>query len=113
MIRTSSASLLSLLLSRFSHTYPSLLPRVTKTLLRGLGAENRGLGGRWGAALGLSGVIGEGGNRAVSEWVGGSLKELGMMIAREEESEPGERDVLVREIFVRCFLHFVCSGAWQ
>lgn len=100
IIRTSSASLLHLLISRYAQSYPSLLPRITKTLLRGLCEANRGLGGRWGAARGLSGLIRDGGNRAVRDWVSGSLAELGAMIEREEESEVGERQELVREVLV-------------
>ncbi|GAA5848676.1 hypothetical protein JCM8547_004593 [Rhodosporidiobolus lusitaniae] len=109
-IRTLAAALLQLLLERHAYAYPSLLPRVTKTLLRGLaGAEGRGLGGRWGAARGLGGIVvgvgaegggaGGGGNRAIREWVGGGLKALGEMVEREEESYEGERAGLVREVF--------------
>ncbi|KAI5479581.1 transcription initiation factor tfiid complex 60 kda subunit [Pseudohyphozyma bogoriensis] len=98
-IRTSASSLLHLLLSRHSLAYPSLRPRITKTLLKGLGGEGRGLGGRWGAARGLKGIIGEeGGNKAVREWIGGGLKTLGELIAAEEEMEEGQRDEVVAEI---------------
>lgn len=103
-IRTSASSLLHLLLARHSASYPSLKPRITKTLLRGLGGENRGLGGRWGAARGLAGIVrGEGGNMAVREWVGGGLKSLGEMMEREAEGEDGERDMVVGEVLVRLF----------
>jgi transcription initiation factor TFIID subunit 6 len=102
-----------------------LLPRITKTLLRGLGGENRGLGSRWGAARGLSGIVvggvgsepssgvlgvrtigqegqpGGGGNRAIRDWIGGGLRTLGEMLGGEEESYEGERDEVVREIYVR------------
>ncbi|BGP46056.1 histone H4-like TAF Taf6, SAGA complex subunit [Rhodotorula kratochvilovae] len=110
-IRTLAASLLHLLLERHAYAYPSLLPRVTKTLLRGLAGDARGLGGRWGAARGLSGVVvgvgaepaqsgaGVGGNKAVREWVGGGLKALGEMIEVEDETYDGERAELVREVF--------------
>jgi len=118
-IRTLAASLLHLVLERHAYAYPSLLPRVTKTLLRGLAGDARGLGGRWGAARGLGGVVvgvgaepaqqqggaggmgGAGGNKAVREWVGGGLKALGEMIEGEEETYDGERGELVREVFVR------------
>ncbi|KAM0755867.1 TAF-domain-containing protein [Meredithblackwellia eburnea MCA 4105] len=93
MIRTSAASLLHLLLERHSAAYPSLRPRITKTLLRGLAGESRGLGARWGAARGLSGIVGlEGGNRAVRDFVGGGLKALGELMAREDETEEISRD---------------------
>ncbi|KAK4332827.1 Transcription initiation factor TFIID subunit 6 [Rhodotorula toruloides] len=109
-IRTLAASLLHLLLERHAYAYPSLLPRVTKTLLRGLAGENRGLGARWGAARGLSGIVvgvgaepatggTGGGNKAVREWIGGGLKPLGEMIEREDETYEGERQDVVREIF--------------
>lgn len=124
-IRTLAASLLHLVLERHSYAYPSLLPRITKTLLRGLGGENRGLGSRWGAARGLSGIVvggvgsepssgvlgvrtigqegqpGGGGNRAIRDWIGGGLRTLGEMLGGEEESYEGERDEVVREIYVR------------
>lgn len=121
-IRTSAAALLHLLLARHSAAYPSLRPRVTKTLLRGLGGPGRGLGARWGAARGLSGVVssaavtdhvrpdygtsggsgssGGGGNLAIREWVGGGLKALGELCEAEEEAEAGERTDVVREVFV-------------
>ncbi|GAA5947203.1 hypothetical protein JCM3765_001573 [Sporobolomyces pararoseus] len=114
-IRTLAASLLHLVLERHSYAYPSLLPRITKTLLRGLASENRGLGSRWGAARGLSGIVvgrvgaepsveggggtGGGGNRAIRDWIGGGLKTLGEMLESEEESYQGEREEVVREIY--------------
>ncbi|KWU44951.1 TAF-domain-containing protein [Rhodotorula sp. JG-1b] len=107
-IRTLAASLLHLILERYAYAYPSLLPRITKTLLRGLAGEGRGLGARWGAARGLGGIVvgdgaagggGGGGNRAVREWIGGGLKPLGEMIEREEETYEGERAEVVREVF--------------
>lgn len=98
---------------------------MTKTLLRGLGGPGRGLGARWGAARGLSGVVssaavsdvdrpdygttaggaanagsGGGGNLAVREWVGGGLKALGELCEAEPEAEAGERTEVVREVFV-------------
>lgn len=122
-IRTLAASLLHLILERYAYAYPSLLPRITKTLLRGLAGEGRGLGARWGAARGLGGIVvgvgaepatagglagvagaaGAGGNRAVREWIGGGLKALGELLEREEETYEGERNEVVREIFVRLF----------
>ncbi|GAA5904854.1 TATA-binding protein-associated factor TAF6 [Sporobolomyces salmoneus] len=114
-IRTLAASLLHLVLERHSYAYPSLLPRITKTLLRGLAGENRGLGSRWGAARGLSGIVvgrvgtepssgtlngGQGGgNRAIRDWIGNGLKTIGELIATEEESYEGEREEVVREIY--------------
>lgn len=111
-IRTLAASLLHLILERYAYAYPSLLPRITKTLLRGLAGEGRGLGARWGAARGLGGIVvgdgagagegagaGGGGNRAVREWIGGGLKPLGEMIEREDETYEGERAEVIREVF--------------
>jgi len=119
-IRTLAASLLHLVLERHSYAYPSLLPRITKTLLRGLASENRGLGSRWGAARGLSGIVvggvgaepsssssgsnttslQGGGNRAIRDFIGSGLKTLGEMLSTEEESYQGEREEVVREIYV-------------
>lgn len=118
-IRTLAASLLHLVLERHSYAYPSLLPRITKTLLRGLAGENRGLGSRWGAARGLSGIVvggvgsepststrggagdvAGGGNRAIRDWVGNGLKTIGELLSGEEESYEGEREEVVREIYV-------------
>ena len=77
---------------------------MTKTLLRGLGGDNRGLGGRWGAARGLAGIVGrDGGNKAVREWVGAGLKTLGELMEREDEIEAGERAETVREILVSLY----------
>ncbi|GAA6062479.1 hypothetical protein JCM10212_000015 [Sporobolomyces blumeae] len=122
-IRTLAASLLHLVLERHSYAYPSLLPRITKTLLRGLAGDGRGLGARWGAARGLSGIVvgigaepalsgrdgsggqgvgqltSGGGNKAIREWIGGGLKTLGELIEGEEETFEGEKGEVVREIF--------------
>ncbi|GJN88539.1 hypothetical protein Rhopal_001505-T1 [Rhodotorula paludigena] len=112
-IRTLAASLLHLVLERHAYAYPSLLPRVTKTLLRGLAGDARGLGARWGAARGLSGIVvgvgaepataasadAAGGNKAVREWIGGGLKALGELVEREDETYDGERAEVVREVF--------------
>ncbi|SCV69058.1 BQ2448_2078 [Microbotryum intermedium] len=97
-IRTSAASLLHLILSRHSDSYPSLRPRITRTLLRGLVGQGRGLGARWGAARGLA-AIGSNGATGVREWLGGGLKSLGETLEAEEESEAGEREQVVREVF--------------
>ncbi|SCZ97736.1 BZ3500_MvSof-1268-A1-R1_Chr4-3g07417 [Microbotryum saponariae] len=97
-IRTSAASLLHLILSRHSDSYPSLRPRITRTLLRGLAGQGRGLGARWGAARGLA-AIGSNGATGVREWLGGGLKSLGETLEAEEESEAGEREQVVREVF--------------
>ncbi|GAA6027053.1 hypothetical protein JCM8097_006073 [Rhodosporidiobolus ruineniae] len=113
-VRALAASLLHKLLQRHAYAYPTLLPRVTKTLLRGLAGEGRGLGGRYGAALGLSAIamgVGSepaaqagvgggagGGNRAIREWIGGGLKALGEVMEGEEEGREGERDKVVGQV---------------
>ena len=111
LIRTSAGTLLALLLARHAPAYPTLAPRVTKTLLRGLIGEGRGLGARWGAARGLAAVMGsptttgkeagpEGGNRAVKLWVGQALRSLGEMVEAEQEEVVGERQELLNEVLV-------------
>jgi len=109
-IRTSAGSLLALLLARHAPAYPTLAPRVTKTLLRGLIGDGRGLGARWGAARGLAAVMGspsttgkaapEGGNRAIRMWVGQALRGVGEMIEGEQEEAEGEKAEVVNEVLV-------------
>lgn len=109
-IRTSAGSLLALLIARHAPAYPTLAPRVTKTLLRGLIGDGRGLGGRWGAARGLAAVMGspstsgkgapEGGNSGVKLWVGQALRSLGEMIEGEQEEFEGEKSEVVTEVLV-------------
>ncbi|KAI0265307.1 TATA box binding protein associated factor-domain-containing protein [Gloeopeniophorella convolvens] len=55
-LRTSAASALARILTQHSATYPSLAPRIMKTLLLALLAPERGPGTRLGALRGLIGV---------------------------------------------------------
>lgn len=55
-LRTAAAQTLSRLLTQHSTTYPSLAPRIMKTLLLALVAPGKGKGTREGAVRGLMGV---------------------------------------------------------
>jgi len=83
-LRKHASSLLSRLLSLHSATYPSLAPRVTKTLLAALLDPGRTLGTREGAVRGLIGV----GREAVKRGLiaGGGGKVIGYEIQRARES---------------------------
>lgn len=74
-LRTSAASALARILTQHSATYPSLAPRIMKTLLLALLAPERGPGTRLGALRGLIGV----GKEAVRKGIldAGGAKALG------------------------------------
>ncbi|KAI0293657.1 transcription initiation factor TFIID complex subunit [Multifurca ochricompacta] len=74
-LRTSAASALARILTQYSATYPSLAPRIMKTLLLALLAPDRGPGTRLGALRGLIGV----GKEAVRKGIldAGGAKALG------------------------------------
>ena len=63
------------------------------------------MGARWGAARGLA-AIGSNGATGIREWLGGGLKSLGEVLEREQETEEGEREQVVKEVFVS-FIHRV------
>lgn len=74
-LRKSAASALARILTQHSVTYPSLAPRIMKTLLLALLAPERGPGTRLGALRGLIGV----GKEAVRKGIldAGGAKALG------------------------------------
>jgi hypothetical protein len=55
-VRQFAAALLSNLITRYASTYPSLKPRVVKTILRALVEPGKTLATRYGALLGLRGL---------------------------------------------------------
>ncbi|KAF8920164.1 transcription initiation factor TFIID complex 60 kDa subunit [Mucidula mucida] len=74
-LRTSAAQTLSRLLTQHSTTYPSLSPRIMKTLLLGLVAPGKSKGTREGAIRGLMGVGKEAVRKGLVE--GGGAKVVG------------------------------------
>lgn len=89
-LRTSAASALARMLNQHSATYPSLAPRIMKTLLLALLAPERGPGTRLGALRGLIGV----GKEAVRKGIldAGGAKSLG--------AEPGVADAVFEALGV-------------
>jgi transcription initiation factor TFIID subunit 6 len=75
LLRTAAASALARMLTQHSATYPSLAPRIMKTLLLALLAPERGPGTRLGALQGLIGI----GKEAVRKGIldAGGAKALG------------------------------------
>jgi transcription initiation factor TFIID subunit 6 len=100
--RVHASSLLSLLLSRYGASYPTMRPRMLRTLLRGL-LEDKGFGTKYGAIVGLRRM----GREAVRLALGseGNLKGVGEAFERAsvglDEAELIERDRTVAELFVR------------
>ena len=102
-VRSLAAELLATILNRFGTAYPSLRPRIVKTLLQGLGGADRGLGPRSGAARALIEITspdkgGGGGGRTLRGWVGGGLKRLGAILEAEEESEEYDVGEVVEQV---------------
>lgn len=94
-LRTLAAQTLSRLLTAHSTTYPSLPPRVMKTLLLALISPGRSKGTREGAVRGLMGVGKEATRKGLVE--SGGVKVIGEEIAGESGNES-----LVAAVFV-CF----------
>ncbi|KAI0685350.1 TATA box binding protein associated factor-domain-containing protein [Cytidiella melzeri] len=86
-LRTTSAQTLSHLLTQHSTTYPSLSPRIMKTLLLALISTGKSRGTREGAVRGLMGIGKEAIRKGVVE--GGGAKVVG------SECHPGEHGSLV------------------
>ncbi|KAG7445571.1 TAF-domain-containing protein [Guyanagaster necrorhizus] len=86
-LRTSASQTLSRLLTQHSTTYPSLSPRIMKTLLLALISPNKSIGTREGAIRGLMGV----GKEAVRKGLvdGGGAKVVG-----SECSGPGTASLI-------------------
>ncbi|GJJ15644.1 hypothetical protein Clacol_009922 [Clathrus columnatus] len=84
-LRTLAAQILSRLLTAHSTTYPSLPPRVMKTLLLALIAPGRSKGTREGAVRGLMGVGKEATRKGLVE--SGGVKLVGEEIAGESGNE--------------------------
>ncbi|EIN12381.1 hypothetical protein PUNSTDRAFT_97062 [Punctularia strigosozonata HHB-11173 SS5] len=82
-LRTSAASTLSHLLTQHSTTYPSLSPRIMKTLLLALVSPDKGAGTREGAIRGLVGVGKEAVRKGLVE--GGGVRVVGAECATSME----------------------------
>lgn len=91
-LRTSAAQTLSRLLTQHSTTYPSLSPRIMKTLLVALISSDKSKGTREGAIRGLVGIGKEAVRKGLVE--GGGVKVVG------SECTPGETGPLVDSVMV-------------
>ncbi|KAH7915472.1 TATA box binding protein associated factor-domain-containing protein [Hygrophoropsis aurantiaca] len=89
-LRTSAAQTLSRLLTQHSTTYPSLSPRIMKTLLVALISADKSRGTREGAIRGLVGIGKEAVRKGLVE--GGGVKVVG------SECIPGESGPLVSSV---------------
>ena len=101
LLRTSAAQTLSKLLTQHSTTYPSLSPRIMKTLLLALISPGKSHGTREGAIRGLVGVGKEAVRKGLVE--GGGAKVVG---AEWESGEGGRSTGLVNSVMVRLALFF-------
>ncbi|KAF8802566.1 transcription initiation factor TFIID complex 60 kDa subunit [Phlegmacium glaucopus] len=93
LLRTSAAQTLSKLLTQHSTTYPSLSPRIMKTLLLALISPGKSHGTREGAIRGLVGVGKEAVRKGLVE--GGGAKVVG---AEWESGEGGRSTGLVNSV---------------
>jgi len=91
-LRTSAAQTLSRLLTQHSTTYPSLSPRIMKTLLVALISSDKSKGTREGAIRGLVGIGKEAVRKGLVE--GGGVKVVG------SECSSGETGPLVESVMV-------------
>jgi transcription initiation factor TFIID subunit 6 len=105
LLRTSAAQTLSKLLTQHSTTYPSLSPRIMKTLLLALISPGKSHGTREGAIRGLVGVGKEAVRKGLVE--GGGAKVVG---AEWESGEGGRSTGLVNSVMVRLALFLSLSG---
>ncbi|KAL0068941.1 histone H4-like TAF Taf6, SAGA complex subunit [Marasmius tenuissimus] len=85
ILRTTAAQTLSKLLTKHSTTYPSLSPRIMKTLLLALISPEKSAGTRDGAIRGLIGVGKEAVRKGLVE--GGGAKVIGMECIREGDED--------------------------
>ncbi|GJE91707.1 TAF-domain-containing protein [Phanerochaete sordida] len=84
-LRTLAAQTLSHLLTQHSTTYPSLSPRIVKTLLLALIGKDKSMGTREGAVRGLMGIGKEAIRKGVVE--GGGAKVVGAECAQAMEDQ--------------------------
>ncbi|KIL66785.1 hypothetical protein M378DRAFT_74702 [Amanita muscaria Koide BX008] len=91
-LRTSASQTLSRLLTQHSTTYPSLSPRIMKTLLLALISSGKSRGTREGAIRGLVGVGKEAVRKGLVE--GGGAKVVGS----EYEADPVENATLIEAV---------------
>ena len=101
-IRKHAASLLGEIMSRFAGAYPTLRPRVMKTLLRGLLDEetSSALGTKYGAVIGLYTL----GREVVRRSFGyeANLKAVDGLLSKHAESVEGRE--CIKTIMVSCSL---------
>ena len=100
-LRTSAAQTMSHLLTQHSTTYPSLAPRIMKTLLLALVSNGKSRGTREGAIRGLVGV----GKDAIRK---GLIEGHGAKVAAQESQMPGYSS-LAETVMVCCKLFSTCA----
>ena len=96
-LRTAAASILAHLLTQHATTYPSLAPRIMKTLLVALVSPEKSKGTREGAVRGLTGVGREAVRKGLIEAGGARL--IGDECTTGEQQSPVVQAVLVRLSF--------------
>lgn len=99
-LRIAASQILSHLLTQHSTTYPSLSPRIMKTLLVALISPGKSKGTREGAVRGLTGVGKEAMRKGLIE--GGGAKLVG------SECSGGESSSVVGAIMVRLHHASIC-----
>lgn len=97
--RNQAAALLGFILDTYAGAYPSLKPRILKTLLRALVEPDRTPGTRLGAVIGITGV----GSEAISSVLAqeANLISLGTSLA-DHSSDPDASECAARAVV--CFL---------
>ena len=92
------------MLNRYSASYPSLKPRVLKTLLRALVEDSKQLGSRFGAICGLTAM----GKEVVRSTLGvpANLKALGTLLTASRMSEEADQEAeeCIHRVLVSCAL---------
>lgn len=100
-LRTLAAQTLSRLLTAHSTTYPSLSPRLMKTLLLALISPGKSMGTREGAVRGLMGVGKEATRKGLVE--SGGVRVIGDELETESGTESIVGAVFVRGFLLYCF----------
>ncbi|KAI0782118.1 transcription initiation factor TFIID complex 60 kDa subunit [Abortiporus biennis] len=102
-LRTLSAQTLSHLLTKYSTTYPSLSPRIMKTLLLALVSKGKSFGTREGAIRGLMGVGKEAVRKGLLE--GGGARVVGSELSMSSGKSTGEKALVDAVVGALSLIH--------